>query len=178
MPIDAEALNAACTPQSEWELLHKLITQVNDAYARLKTGQEDIQRSFPQIWSSVLLGTPGIDLLNFPAYKRALGAYYSTKRKNESSKVEPFKMYVEASGWSEARIRARQDLSIVFRALKQKGTLKTADLAYRYHVSHEGAHTSAKDVMQKASRAARIAINGVRTGRKAPIALQVSTPRQ
>jgi len=178
MPIDAKALDAACAPGIDRELLQKLISDVNNAYAHAKTDLQDAQMPFPQIWSSTLLDTPGIDLLNFPSYKRALGVYYGAKRKGKAPKGKPFKMYVESSGRSEARIRAHQDLSIVFRALREKGTLKDKDLAYRYHVSHNAETISAKDVMQKASRAARVAINGVRSGRKDPVVLEAANRRE
>lgn len=172
MSIDTDALDAACTPDISRELLQKLISTINEAYARSKShDHEEPQRPFPEVWSRTLLEEPQIDLLSFPSYKKAIAAYYNKRRKGVSAGTKPFKMTVEESGWSEARIRAQEDLSIVFRALKEKGTLKNNDLAYRFHVNHGATHTPTKGVMQKASRAARIAINGVRTGRKNRVVL-------
>lgn len=124
----------------EVPILCSLISKINDEYTVLRTDEPTQKVDFKSLCKKIILAEDTIDLFSREGYKKAVFAYYAAQRKTTKKllAVKRADMTLEEHGPHAARVKITKSLSIGFKAINTRGTLRESQLVETYRTRPPG----------------------------------------
>lgn len=147
-------------PEIDTTTLKEAIEIINKRYSDLKLDKEP-KVDHHALWNPALFEAGIADLLLQSEYRSALARYYNAQREMVKIwKAEAFT--VTKCDSRTARILVHENLQLQFKALMDYGILKDRNVDLDYTVTQYGSAVHTKKELERARRAARVAMNKTR----------------